>query len=104
MALDKNKIPIYHNYMKLTSFIYSFPDEYDIQTPSFTFNALEGNCLVIMQEKSAQVTTTAAPISGRNIDSTAGDGSTGKSLTSETTPSATQFFKRSYKSSHPPRL
>ena len=100
MALDKNKIPIYHNYMKLTSFIYSFPDEYDIHTPSFTFNALEGNCLVIMQEKSAQVTTTAAPISGRNIDSTAGDGSTGKSLTSEATPSATQFFKRAYKISH----
>merc|ERR1712008_430620 len=26
------------------------PNEYDIQTPPFTFNALEGNCLVIMQE------------------------------------------------------
>ena len=62
MHLDKNKTPSYHEYMNLTSFIYSFPDEYDIQTPSFTFNALEGNCLVIMQEKNAQVTTTAAPV------------------------------------------
>ena len=63
MHLDKKKeIPIHHEYVNLISFIYSFPDEYDIQTPSFTFNALEGNCLVIMQEKSAQVTTTAAPV------------------------------------------